>query len=94
MLVAEYRDRIMQLSFCAANEVDTDKKQQERFLGAMVSPLKYQLQCHVFSSLETLFNMDLGLEVTRMELGEQKRKFMSQGQSSNTRPCYNPRQGS
>ena len=92
--VAEYRDRFTQLSRYAPNEVDTDEKQQERFLGGLIGPLKYQLQCHSFPSLETMFNMALGLEVTRRELGEHKRKLMSQGQSSNTRPRFNPGQNS
>ena len=94
MSVAEYRDRFTELSHYAPNEVDIDDKQQGRFLAGLISPLKYQLQCHVFASLETLFNMALGIEVTRRELGEQKRKFMSPGQSSNNRPRYNPGQGS
>jgi hypothetical protein len=36
-----------------------------------------------------LLNKDIGLENKRKELGEQKRKFKSHGQSSsNTRPHY------
>jgi hypothetical protein len=42
-----------------------------------------------------LLNKAIGLENKRNELGEQKRKFQSQGQSSsNNRPRYNSSQDS
>jgi hypothetical protein len=35
MSVSEYRDRFIQLSRYAPEEVDTDEKRQERFLGRL-----------------------------------------------------------
>jgi hypothetical protein len=42
----------------------------------------------------TLLNKTIGLENKRAELGEQKRKFQSRGQSSNTLPRFNLSQDS
>jgi hypothetical protein len=41
-----------------------------------------------------LLNKAIGLENKQMELGEQKRKFRSHGQSSNTHPRFNSSQSS
>jgi hypothetical protein len=90
MSVSEYRDKFTQLSRYAPDEVDTDPKRQERFLDGLIGPLNYQLQSHTFPNFETLLDKAIGLESKRRELGEQKRKFQTQGQSSsNARPRYN-----
>ncbi|XP_072151463.1 uncharacterized protein [Setaria viridis] len=95
MTISEYRDKFTQLSRYAPNEVDTDEKRQERFLDGLIGPLNYQLQSHTFPNFQTLLDKAIGLESKRKELGEQKRKFQSQGQSSsNTRPRFNSPQGS
>jgi hypothetical protein len=89
MSVNEYLDKFTQLSRYAPDKVNTDPKRQERFLDGLIGPLNYQLQSHTFPDFATLLNKAIGLENKRKELGEQKRKFQSQGQSSsNTRPCY------
>jgi hypothetical protein len=91
MSVSEYHDRFTQLSCYAPKEVDTDEKRQERFLESLIGPLKYQLQSHSFTHIQTLLNKAIGLESKRKELSDHKRKF--QGQSSrNTR--QNNSQGS
>jgi hypothetical protein len=88
MSVNEYRDKFTQRSRYAPNEVDTNPKRQERFLDGLIGPLIYQLQSHTFPKFLTLLDKAIGLESKRSELGEQKRKFQSQGQSSsNARPC-------
>jgi hypothetical protein len=90
MFVIEYRDKFTQLTRYAPDEVDTDPKRQECFLDGLIGPLNYQLQSHTFPNFQTLLDMAIGLESKRRELGEQKRKFQSQGQSSsNARPLYN-----
>jgi hypothetical protein len=90
MSVGEYRDKFTQLSRYAEDEVDTAPKRQERFLDGLIGPLNYQLQSHTFPNFQTLLDKAIGLESKRRELGEQKRKFQSQGQSrSNARPRYN-----
>ena len=96
MSVSEYRDKFTQLSRYAPNEVDIDEKRQDRFLDGLIGPLNYQLQSHTFSNFQALLDkaIAIGLESKHNELGEQKRKFQSQGQSSsNTRPRYNSSQG-
>jgi hypothetical protein len=52
------------------------------------------LQSHTFPNFHALLNKAIGLENKWMELGEQKRKFRSHGQSSNTRPRFNSSQSS
>jgi hypothetical protein len=89
MSVNEYRDKFTQLSRYAPDEVNTDPKRQEHFLGGLIGPLNYQLQSHTFPDFATLLKKAIGLENKHKELGEQNRKFQSQGQSSsNTRPRY------
>ena len=94
MSLSEYRDKFTQLSCYGPNEVDTDEKRQDRFLDGLIGPLNNQLQSHTFPNFQALLDKAIGLESKRNELGEQKRKFQSQGQSSsNTRPRYNSSQG-
>jgi hypothetical protein len=94
MSVTEYLDKFTHLSRYAPDEFNTDPKRQERFFHGLIGPLNYQLQSHTFPNFQTLLNKALGLENKRMELGEQKRKFKSHGQSSNTRPRFNSSQNS
>jgi hypothetical protein len=42
MSVSEYRDRILQLSRYALEDVNTDAKRHYRFLRGLVDPLQYQ----------------------------------------------------
>jgi hypothetical protein len=89
MSVNEYLDKFTQLSRYAPDEVNTDPKRQERFLDGLIGPLYYQLQSHTFPDFATLLNKAIGLENKCKDLGEQKCKFQSQGQSSiNTHPRY------
>jgi hypothetical protein len=94
MSVNEYLDKFTQLSLYAPDEVNTGPKRQERFLDGLIGPLNYQLQSHSFPDFATILNKAIGLEHKLVELGEQKRKFQTHGQSSNTRPRFNSSQGS
>jgi hypothetical protein len=94
MSVTEYLDKFTHLSRYAPDEVNTDPKRQERLLNGLIGLLNYQLQSHIFPNFQMLLNKALGLENKRMELGEQKCKFKSHGQSSNTRPRFNSSQNS
>jgi hypothetical protein len=87
MSVNEYLDKFTQLSRYASDEVNTDPKRQERFMDNLIEPLNYQLQSHSLPDFATLLNKAIGLENKLVELGEQKRKFQTHGQSSNTRPA-------
>jgi hypothetical protein len=46
MSVSEYRDRFLQLSRYAPEDVNTDAKRQYRFLRGLVDLLQYQLMNH------------------------------------------------
>jgi hypothetical protein len=46
--VSEYRDKFLQLSCYALEDVNTDAKRQYRFLRGLVDPLHYQLMNHTF----------------------------------------------
>jgi hypothetical protein len=81
MSVNEYLDKFTQLSRYESDEVNTDPKRQECFLDSLIEPLNYQLQSHSFPDFATLLNKVIGLENKLVELGEQKRKFQSRGQS-------------
>jgi hypothetical protein len=52
MSVAEYRDRFIELSCYAPEEVGDDTKKQERFLEGLAGPLRYQLTSHTFQSFQ------------------------------------------
>jgi hypothetical protein len=77
----------IQLSCYAPNQVNTDHKRQERFLNGLIGPLNYQLQSHILPNFQMLLNKAIGLENKQMELGEQKRKFQSRGQSATHVPA-------
>jgi hypothetical protein len=63
-------------------------------LDGLIGPLNYQLQIHSFPDFATLLNKTIGLENKCVELGEQKRKFQSRGQSATHVPRFNSSQGS
>jgi hypothetical protein len=52
MSVAEYRNRFIELSLYAPEEVADDPKKQERFMEGLDGPLRYQLTSHTFSSFQ------------------------------------------
>jgi hypothetical protein len=82
MSVNEYLDKFTQLPRYASEEVNTGPKRQECFLDSLIEPLNYQLQSHSFPDFATLLKKAIGLENKLVELGEQKRKFQSRGQSA------------
>jgi hypothetical protein len=94
MSVSEYRDRFIQLSRYAPDEVDDDERKQEHFIEGLNRPLQYALVAHTFPSFQRLLDKALAIEHKRVQLGDMKRKAITQGQgSSNIRPCYFPPQG-
>jgi hypothetical protein len=52
MSMAEYRDRFIELSRDALEEVADDTKKQERFMEGLAGPLRYQLTSHTFPSFQ------------------------------------------
>jgi hypothetical protein len=50
MSVSEYREKFIQLSRYAPDEVADDERKQEHFMEGIVGPLQYQLVSHTFPS--------------------------------------------
>ena len=94
MSVAEYRDKFIELSRYAPEDVADDGKKQELFLDGLAGPLQYQLMSHTFPSFQKLVDNAISLEYKRRELGELKRKTTSSGQPENiARPRFTLQQG-
>jgi hypothetical protein len=91
MSISEYRDKFIQLSRYAPNEVADDERKQEHFREGLNGPLQYALVAHTFPSFQRLLDKSLAIEYKRVQLGELKRKAISQGQGrSSVRPRYVP----
>ena len=88
MSVTEYRDKFLQLSRYAPNEVANDDDKQEHFLEGLNDALQYQLMNHTFPSFHDLVNRALLTERKRKDMDERKRKLSSTPSGSNTRPRY------
>ena len=89
MSVSEYRDKFIQLSQYAPDEVADDEQKQELFIEGLNGPLQYALVAHTFPSFQRLLDKALAIEHKRVQVGEMKRKAITQGQgTSNIRPRY------
>jgi hypothetical protein len=94
MSVSEYHDKFIQLSRYAPDEVAEDERQHEHFIEGLNGPLQYALVAHTFPSFQRLLDKALAIEHKCVQLGDLKRKAISQGQgSSSVRPCYSSPQG-
>jgi hypothetical protein len=91
MSVSEYRDKFIQLSRYAPYEVADDERKQEHFIERLNGPLQYALVTHTFPSFQRLLDKALSIEHKHVQLGEMKRKDITQGQgSSSICPRYVP----
>jgi hypothetical protein len=94
MSVSEYRDKFIQLSRYALDEVVEDERKQEHFIEGLNGPLQYALVAHTFPSFQRLLDKALAIEHKRVQLRDLKRKAISQGQgSSSVCPRYISPQG-
>jgi hypothetical protein len=73
--VSEYRDKFLQLSHYAPEDVNTDAKRQYRFLRGLVDPLHYQLMNHTFPTFQHLIDRAIMTERKRREMEDRKRKI-------------------
>jgi hypothetical protein len=81
--VSEYRDKFLQLSCYALEDVNTDAKRQYRFLRGLVDPLHYQLMNHTLPTFQHLIDRAIMTERKRREMEDKKRKMGgSQARSS------------
>jgi hypothetical protein len=94
MSVSEYRDKFIQLLRYAPDEVANDERKQEHFTKGLNGPLQYALVVHTFPSFQRLLDKALAIEHKRVQLGDLKKKAITQGQgSSSVCPRYVPPQG-
>jgi hypothetical protein len=73
--VSEYRDKFLQLSRYAPEDVNTNAKRQYRFLRGLVDPLHYQLMNHTFPTFQHLIDRAIMTERKRREMEDMKRKI-------------------
>jgi hypothetical protein len=88
MSVSEYRDRFLQLSRYAPEDVSTDAKRQYRFLRDLVDPLHYQLMNHTFPTFQHLIDKAIMIEKKRKEMEDRKRKIGGPQPRSSNRPRF------
>jgi hypothetical protein len=92
MSVSEYRDRFLQLSRYAPEDVNIDAKRQYRFLRGLVDPLQYQLMNHTFPTFQHLIDRAIMTERKRKEMEDRKRKISGPQPGSSNRPRFSSNQ--
>jgi hypothetical protein len=94
--VSEYRDKFLQLSRYAPEDVNTDAKIQYRFLRGLVDPLQYQLMNHTFLTFRHLIDRAIMTERKHKEMEDRKHKISGPQPGSSNRPRFsgNPPQSS
>jgi hypothetical protein len=85
---SEYRDKFLQLSRYAPEDVNTDAKRQYRFLRGLVDPLYYKLMNHTFPTFQHLIDRAIMTERKRREMEDMKRKIGGSQVGSSSRPHY------
>jgi hypothetical protein len=88
MSVSEYRDRFMQLSCYAPEDISTDAKRQYHFLRGLVDPLHYQLMNHIFPTFQHLIDRAIMTEKKHKEMENRKRKIGGPQPGSSNRPRF------
>jgi hypothetical protein len=83
--VSEYRDKFLQLSCYAPEDVNTDAKRQYRFLRGLVDPLHYQLMNPTF---QHLIDRAIMIERKRPEMEDRKHKIGGPQVGSSSHPRY------
>jgi hypothetical protein len=69
MPVNEYRDRFIQLSRYAPDEIAEDERKQEHFIEGLNGPQQYALVAHTFPSFQRLLDKALAIEHKRFSWG-------------------------
>jgi hypothetical protein len=88
LFVSEYRDKFLQLSCYAPEDVNTDAKRQYRFLRGLVDPLHYQLMNHNFLTFQHLIDRAIMTERKHREMDDRKHKIGGSQAGSSSRPSY------
>jgi hypothetical protein len=88
MSVSEYRDKFLQLSRYAIEDVNTDAKRQYRILRGLVDPLQYHLMNHTFPTFQHLIDRAIMIEKKRKEMEYRKHKISEPQPGSSNRPRF------
>jgi hypothetical protein len=75
MSVSEYRDKFLQLSCYAPEDVNTDAKSQYMFLRGLVDPLHYQSMNHTFPTFQHLIDRAIMTERKHWEIEDREHKI-------------------
>jgi hypothetical protein len=86
--VNEYRDKFLQLSCYAPEDVNTDAQRQYRFLRGLVDPFHYQLMNHTFPTFQHLIDRAIMTKRKRREIEDRKHKIGGSEVGSSSRPRY------
>jgi hypothetical protein len=86
--VSEYRDKFLQLSRYAPEDVNTDAKRQCRLLRGLVDPLHYQLMNYTFPIFQHLIDRAIMTERKRREMEDRKCKIGGPQVGSSSHPRY------
>jgi hypothetical protein len=86
--VSEYRDKFLQLSRYAPEDVNTDAKRQCRLLRGLVDPLHYHLMNHTFPIFQHLIDRTIMTERKRRKMEDRKRKIGGPQVGSSSHPRY------
>jgi hypothetical protein len=86
--VSEYRDKFLQLSRYAPEDVNTDAKRNYHFLIGLVDPLHYQLMNHTFPTFQHLISRAIMTEKKHREMEDRKRKIGGSQSGNSSRPRY------
>jgi hypothetical protein len=77
MSFSEYRDKFIQISRYALDEVADDERKHEHFMEGLIEPLQYQLVSHTVPSFQRLLDKAITVEHKHVQLGEMKRKAIT-----------------
>jgi hypothetical protein len=86
--VSEYRDKFLQLSCFAPEDVNTDAKRQYRFQIGLVDPLHYQQMNHTFPTFQHLIDRAIMTERKHRAMDDRKHKIGGSQVGSSSRPRY------
>jgi hypothetical protein len=94
MSVSEYRDKFLQLSCYAPEDVNTEAKRQYLSLRGLVDPLHYQLMNHTFPTFQHLIDRAIMTGRKHKDMEDRKRKISGPqpGGSNHPRFSGNPPQ--
>jgi hypothetical protein len=86
MSVSEYRDRFLQLSYYAPEDVNTNAKRQYRFLRGLFDPLHYQLMDRTFPTFQHLIDRAIMTEKKQKKMENRKSKIGGPQPGTNNHP--------